>query len=65
MRIKLKELPPQRFVRRFAIFPVKIGRTVVWLERYYIEQHKCHPRYGNWYVSYNYLTKEEYERSKR
>ena len=59
MQIKLKELPQQRFVRRFAIFPVKIGQTIVWLEHYYIFQKKCPPRCGG-YLNDRYFTKEEY-----
>lgn len=62
MRIYLNERPNRRIIRRFAVLPVKIERTVIWLEWYYVQQHKCHPRAGDFYIDDGYFTKEEYER---
>ena len=59
MRFKVKPKPYIRFVRRFAIFPVRINNEILWLEKYYIMQ-KQESRYSG-YINLEYITQDKYD----
>ena len=60
MKFKVKEKPHVRFVRRFAIIPVRLGREIIWLESYYAMQ-KQESRYGG-YITIGYYSKDVYKK---
>ena len=50
-----------RYIRRFALFPIKIRSEYRWLEIVYIEQHR------NWldcWENLQFITEEEYRKDK-
>lgn len=55
----------ERFIKRFAIFPVKVDHEIVWLETVYLRQ-KWRPdiTIRGWYND-RFLDKESYERAIR
>lgn len=58
------ETKDERFVKRFALFPRRIGPYVVWLEWFYVRQkykmYKGHSWYNGWETIAEY-TREEYK----
>lgn len=49
-----------RYVKRFALLPIKIDHEVRWLETCYIRQY-WHEYYG-WWLNTEFITEETYKR---
>lgn len=62
MKIHIPYHGEQRFVKRFAIFPIKVCHEIVWLETVYLLQEwRPDITVRGWY-NYKLLDKETYEK---
>ena len=71
-RFKKPKLKSERTVARFALFPTKIGKYIIWLERYYERQvydnyfcFFCESNSRDHWRAYDVVTEGEYLDGKR
>lgn len=65
MRIHLPYRGQPRFIKKFAVLPIKIGNEIIWGEMAYIRQEwRPDLTHHGWYNE-KFLDKEEYEKLAR
>ena len=49
-----------RYIKRFALFPIRAGFQLKWLEMCYIKQKYCLSWYEDWWENETFISKERF-----